>query len=141
MIYSIYDRNTGIITGYTNSQDRAAQGPYIIGKWDAKLYYILRGQACQYPAKPSTLFWHKYDWDLNTQSWQLNLAQTDRAARIYRNNQFQYVDKVNPIWWASMTPEQQAITEQFRQDLLAVPQQVNFPIEIIWPNVPNFLRN
>lgn len=42
----------------------------------------------------------------------------------------------NPLRWAEFTQEQQADYARYRQELLDVPQQAEFPSNVIWPNPP-----
>ena len=49
------------------------------------------------------------------------------------------VDRVNPIWYASLSAEQQSQLQQYRQDLLSVPEQSGFPGTIAWPTAPTWL--
>jgi len=44
----------------------------------------------------------------------------------------------NPLRWAEYTADQQAALAAYRQALLDVPQQVGFPSEIDWPEMPAF---
>jgi len=43
----------------------------------------------------------------------------------------------NPLRWADLTSDKQAIWSQYRIDLLNVPQQSGFPNTITWPNKPD----
>jgi hypothetical protein len=45
----------------------------------------------------------------------------------------------NPLRWATISPELQAQTAEFRQALLDVPQQEGFPTDIVWPEAPSYL--
>jgi hypothetical protein len=47
-----------------------------------------------------------------------------------------YVDSVNPIRWESLTQQQKDELIAYRQELLDIPQQVGFPVTIIWPDPP-----
>jgi hypothetical protein len=46
---------------------------------------------------------------------------------------------VNPIWYASLTTEQQTQLADYRQALLDVPAQSGFPENVSWPNKPGWL--
>ena len=141
MIYTLYDMKTGRIQGLTNSQTRSQQEPSVEGSWPADIYYIKNKNIKPFPPKPSSAFWHVYDWDLSSETWRLLQDQTDQAARAHRNTLFPYVDKVNPIWYASMSETQQRITQQYRKSLLDITEQKGYPVAIEWPNIPGFLRN
>jgi hypothetical protein len=144
MIYTIYDPITGqiqsTITG-SSASDLALnlQGKtYIEGNFDDKHYYIVDGAAVPKAADPSNSLM-KYSFDHNSKQWVINLAATERLARNYRNVLLGLVDKINPVWWAALTTEQQVEVSDFRSALLAVPQQAGFPSNIQWPDKPTFL--
>ena len=70
-------------------------------------------------------------------------AELDAAAaaqvRAERDNRL--VTEVDPIVsnalrWADLTAAKQAEWTQYRTDLLNVPDQAGFPIDIIWPTKP-----
>lgn len=46
---------------------------------------------------------------------------------------------MNPLRFATFTDEQKAELEQYRQDLLDVPQQTGFPLDVVFPDKPLFL--
>ena len=46
------------------------------------------------------------------------------------------VDRINPILWDSMSNEQKNSWINYRQLLLDVPQQSDFPRTVIWPETP-----
>lgn len=55
-----------------------------------------------------------------------------------RRNKFLalYVDTFNPIRWEMLTQEQKSLWIQYRQDLLNIPQQSDFPDNVVWPIKP-----
>lgn len=140
MSYTLYNRKTGQITGVTSDLFRAKMEGYINGIYDPKRYYIKNNMAIAYPPKHNTASWHVYNFNYETETWEINIKETTHAARMMRNDMFQYVDKVSPMWYSSMTPEQQLITSSYRESLLEVTKQPNFPLEIDWPTVPSFLK-
>lgn len=59
------------------------------------------------------------------------------AARARRDKFLQqYVDTINAVRWASMIETEQQAWTDYRQALLDVPQQTQFPIDIAWPEPP-----
>ena len=56
-----------------------------------------------------------------------------------RNFLLTKIDLINPIRWESFTEEQKNTLRNYRQDLLDVPQQKDFPNNIIWPILPKDL--
>ena len=64
----------------------------------------------------------------------------DQDGRDLRNHLLnQHVDPrmSNQLWWASLSVALQAEIEQYRLNLLAVPQQSGFPNNITWPQEPS----
>jgi hypothetical protein len=59
-------------------------------------------------------------------------------ARNERNSLLRYLDTIltNPLRWAAYSDEQKTVIAKYRQDLLDLPQQPNFPTEIAWPTSP-----
>ena len=49
------------------------------------------------------------------------------------------VDRINPIWYASLSEAQKQELATYRQALLDIPQQSGFPINVAWPNKPSWL--
>lgn len=66
---------------------------------------------------------------------------TDRAAsraRFKRDALLKkYVDKISPVRWESYTQAQKDAWKEYRQALLDVPQQAEFPANIVWPTEPS----
>lgn len=81
-------------------------------------------------------------WTWNGSGWNENSEENtveffENRARTKRNNLLKkYVDKMNGLRWESMTEEQKDSWRTYRQALLDVPQQFNFPYDIIWPIKP-----
>lgn len=66
-----------------------------------------------------------------------NIEKLSLEARIKRDQLLVESDVfVLPDRWAAMTPDQQKAWSEYRQLLRDIPNQVGFPIEIIWPNKP-----
>ena len=66
-------------------------------------------------------------------------AQKAKHLREVRNSLLEdVVDRVvcNPLRWGGMTEEQQKLWETYRQALLDVPQQKDFPYNVVWPTKP-----
>ena len=70
------------------------------------------------------------------------LGEVAQRAREDRDNKLvQWVDNITIIEWESFTEEQKQSIKEFRQNLLDVPEQANFPHNIIWPTPPEILIN
>ena len=131
-MFSLFDTSTGIIEGTTNSpRDNAGYG-VVQGSYAAGVYYVKNGIR-PLPPKPGSGVW---DWDLATESWIFNPGATSYQARQTRNKLLSAVDRVNPIWYASLGVERQVALQEYRQALLAVPQQPGFPERVTWPTMP-----
>jgi hypothetical protein len=61
------------------------------------------------------------------------------AMRDLRNKLLAKVDIVNPVWYASLSAQQQGELTTYRRALLDVPQQTGFPDTISWPSKPSWL--
>ena len=145
MSYTIYDSTTGKITSVVTASLpqvanlNIANTTYIDGAFDGTKYYINNGVPTLLPVNPSTsLMKYKFDWTDKT--WNLDSTATTLAVRSRRNMFLSAtVDKVNPVWFASLTQEQQTELQTYRTALLNVPQQSGFPTTITWPTKPSWL--
>ena len=144
MKYTLYDINTGRITSSFQTDDinhvdlNLANSNYIDGIYSNEQYYINNGEPVLKPIDPSDSL-HKYIFDYNEKSWILNVDQTKNLIRQARNRALMIIDRVNPVWYASLTADQQQELQQYRTQLLNVPQQSGFPTTIDWPNKPSWL--
>jgi len=144
MHYTIYNPTTGQITETLSATqpDMIANNligkTYIEGAHNAGMYYIKDGVATALPADPSSNEL-KYTFDWTAKTYTFDVDKTADAARTRRNSLLMAVDKINPVWYASLTADQQAQLEAFRTALLNVPQQSGFPTTIEWPTKPSWL--
>ena len=85
-----------------------------------------------------------YKWDIATMSAVKTL--TDEEINTYLGDRIRAkrdqllkdaVDRLNPIWWNSMTPEKQTEWAVYRQDLLDITSQSGFPQNVVWPTKPS----
>jgi hypothetical protein len=62
------------------------------------------------------------------------------VARSIRNELLEELDFVvmNPLRWNTFSSEKQEIIRKYRQNLLDIPQQKNFPANIDWPAKPDY---
>lgn len=144
MTYTIYDPATGqilytITLGTADISDPNLQGKtFIEGKYSGKEYYIDAGTPVAIPQDPSTST-GRYDFDYTTKTWILNTTKSQQAARAMRNELLAQVDRVNPVWYASLTTIQQQQLQAYRQGLLDITDQAGFPDSVIWPIKPVWL--
>ena len=143
MQYTAYNPETGqLLWNYSNSEDTVLTEingkPVLPAKYEPGKFYWEAGNIVAVPTKPSSLF-TAYDFDYATKTWQVNLPATEKAIRQARDNELATVDRVNPIWYGTLTSEQQQQLQQYRTDLLNVPQQSGFPESVVWPTKPAWL--
>ena len=144
MNYTVYDPNTGEIQYVFASQnsDLTEQNlsgkTYIAGNYNSRDHYIDAGNVVDKPTAP-TEPGLVYQFDYATKTWQINILQSQQASRQLRNSQLNLVDQINPVWYNSFTTEQQSELAVFRQALLDVPQQADFPTQVNWPSKPAWL--
>lgn len=86
----------------------------------------------------------KYDkWDYVNKQWvldaDLQLFGETIEVRSKRDELLKEMDEVvsNPLRWATFSPELQAQWVQYRLDLLNVPQQAGFPLNVVFPEKPS----
>ena len=139
MNYTIYDNGTGDIVSIVSTNDLSlldhmlSNCTYIEGSYDASAFYIDQGRPVEKPISPGEhYFWHN-------KQWHVDRDKTAVFERHKRNALLSDIDRVNPIWYASLATEQQQQLQQYRLDLLAVPQQPGFPTHIEWPTKPAWL--
>jgi hypothetical protein len=142
--YTKYSTDTGQIIGHvvSDNQDLLTLNThgqsYVEGYFDQDQYYIVDGHVENKANKPDNS--HViYDFDYNTKTWIVDLEQTKKQIRMLRNTWLSVVDRINPVWYASLTVEQQQELQAYRQALLDVPQQTGFPTHTSWPAKPQWL--
>lgn len=141
MNYTIFDENGHIleICRFPNVESRdftLAGQQYIEGSWSANDYYIANNQPVAKTARPSEF----HDFDYHTKTWQLREQDFIDNIRVQRDHRLSRIDRVNPIWYSSLTAEQQQQLADYRQALLDVPQQAEWPNSVAWPNSPDWLE-
>ena len=136
MTYTVYDANSGEIF-FTVFGSLPVDQAYVDGQYDSRYYYI--DTQTQTVVAKSNKPNDNYFWNYTTKSWELNNTIATRSIRQERNHQLQQIDRVNPIWYASLTTDQQTELQAYRTDLLNVPQQSGFPTNITWPSKPAWL--
>ncbi len=143
MTYTIYNPLTGeikytIVCDSSDTLNANLSGQsYVPGNYAADQYYIVNGQVQNKPDKPDNQLIYEFDYAQGT--WTINIDETIGLIRYQRNIRLGDIDRVNPIWYASLSPEQQAELIVYRQALLAVPQQSGFPAQVEWPAKPAWI--
>jgi len=138
MIYSTYDPVTGqILSTIYDSSDSQIPDNSILGIYNDQSHYIdiTNKIAIAKPIQPSD----NHIWNFENKTWLLDTNKLSRSLRISRNKLLKLIDQVNPIWYASLTVEQQTELAAYRTALLNVPQQTGFPTTVDWPIKPTWL--
>lgn len=141
MNYTIYDAATGQIQSLFTCNDETTaqlnlQGcSYIVGHYSAQQYYIHNQQPQSKGVPPSD----DHVFDYGSKTWTIDIHKIALDVRQTRNNLLETIDKINPVWYASLTQQQQQELKTYRQALLDVPQQAGFPTAIEWPAKPAWL--
>lgn len=142
MKYTYYNDTTGEIFGTIDCPDpelaavHLADKTWIPGEYHWNKYYVSQGQAVDKPQQPHDGLDYNFDW--TTHTWQLDTEATGQRVRYWRDQELAKVDRVNPLWYASLSAEQQTELATYRQALLDVPQQPGFPTQVIWPAKPTW---
>jgi hypothetical protein len=145
MIYTIYQIATGHISNilYADSvedlnnhlRSRSDPAAAMPGEYDSDAYYIQDQTAVAKSPKPGP----EYSYNYTDHAWELDIIYLTMHLRIKRNQALAEIDAVSPVRYASLTAEQQADLQTYRQLLLDVPQQSDFPVAIDWPTKPTWL--
>lgn len=91
------------------------------------------------PLRPS--FYHEW----NGTEWVENIDEKIRIEtdniRDFRLSLLQRIDDIvkNPFRFESLPVEQKTELSNYRLQLLDIPQQAGFPLDVIWPEVPAIL--
>ena len=143
MNYTTYNPVTGEIYSNFNTSDTEMAAAYLVdktwieGTFESNKYYIDNGQVVEIPTQPQDS--NVYNFDYTTKSWIIDLEFSQTKQRQQRNTLLAQIDRVNPVWHASLTTQQQTELAAYRQQLLDVPQQEGFPTTIVWPAQPSWL--
>lgn len=105
-----------------------------VGEADIHKQYFSKNGLTDYPEKPG----QHYYFDFDSESWVFD-EPSGIADAIAKRDQLlaDGPDRINPLWWASMTPAQQSAWESYRQALLDITDQPGFPMAIDWPSRPD----
>ena len=142
MSYTIYVNATGQILKRVQTQDndyeKLPEGLDVLDEYVPIGYYIEGRQPVAIPPSPSQSL--AYYFDYTTKTWLLDPVKGIDLMTELRNTLLRVnVDKVNPVWYNSLTTEQQQELQTYRQGLLDVPDQSGFPTDISWPTKPTWL--
>lgn len=135
--YIVYNAE-GRVLRYGYCQDdginnEAVDGEFVMEGIGSEFHYVENGQIVPMPEKPIGF----YIFDYASKEWIFD-DQAARANAIFMRDQLlkDGPDRISPIWWDSMTEDQKVAWLAYRDALLNVPDQPNYPREISWPIKP-----
>jgi hypothetical protein len=100
----------------------------------AELVYFNGTELVSMPPKPIG----EYKFDYETKQWIYDTESAISKALAKRDQLLaDGPDRISPIWWASMAFEQQQQWTSYRQALLDITEQINYPEHIVWPTKPS----
>lgn len=97
------------------------------------LFYFENNTLFSKPDKPNGEYTFNYD----IKQWEFDRAAAETKALDKRNQLLaEGPDRISPMWWSSMEQEEQQSWTDYRQALLDITSQPNYPQEIVWPTKP-----
>ena len=142
IFYTVFNSNSGeiIITGTAQQEEDVAAllstGQEYLLEYSTQNQYVSFGAIVSMPPKPSDD--HRFDYA--TKTWVIDTQGVAARAMVKRNQLLaEGPDRVNPMWWASMSAAEQSDVTAYRQALLDAPQQPGYPLQIDWPPLPAVL--
>lgn len=141
--YTIYNESTGeiIVTGSALAERdvswMAGDGQKCIFESSGTFQYVSDGAIVSMPPKPSDD--HRFDY--TTKTWVID-TQGATARALAKRNQLlaDGPDRVNPMWWSSMSAADQTAVTEYRQALLDITNQPGYPMDIEWPEIPSVFK-
>jgi len=139
IFYTIYNTKNGeiLFTGNAVTEEEVEKmtlggQAYILEK-SKEFQYVKNGILLDMPTKPAG----NYLFDYSLEEWVFD-EQSAEAQVINKRDQLlkEGPDRINPLWWGSMTAQQQQSWSTYRQDLLDITQQPGYPAEVTWPVKP-----
>lgn len=140
--FIIYDDKGRIIRSGNCSEfdfeHQAGPGEYIMERsGNPSLQYIDNGLVANMPEKPGDNFY----FDYVTKSWAPDYALAKSKAIAKRSKLLaDGPDRINPMWWSSMSAADQDEVSAYRQALLDITNQFGFPMDIEWPEIPSVFK-
>jgi len=144
MKYTFYNPSNGQITGVVSVQSdnqleqMREHHSVIPGAFDGTRYRIVDNVAVELPPNPSDHI-VQYQFNFETLTWEIDTINSEYQSRQHRNLLLTAVDRVNPVWFNSLTTQQQSELAEYRLALLAVPQHSGFPTQVNWPAKPTWI--
>lgn len=140
IFYTVYNTKSGEILFTGNAvqekeiQKMTADGQSYLLDSSKENQFVSNGTITDMPPKPDG----DYLFDYDSKAWVFNESAA-RAKALYQRDQLlkDGPDRINPIWFAAMTFEQQQAWADYRQALLDITAQSGFPMTIDWPARPD----
>ena len=137
MIYSVYDPITGQILSTIFDSTDSSPNNSVPGNYNDQEHYVdIETKNVIFKSSKPT---DDHLWDINSKTWIVDNTKLPNQMRKKRNQLLSVIDKVNLIWYSSLSVEQQTQLQNYRTALLNVPQQDGFPNNINWPSKPSWL--
>lgn len=139
IFYTIYKSKTGeiLFTGNANQEQEVVNMTYdeqsYILEQSKENQYIDNGVIVDMPTKPNG----DYVFDYIAKQWVFD-EQLAITKALYKRDTLlaEGPDRISPIWYNAMTDEQKTAWANYRQALLDITQQPDYPNVIIWPIKP-----
>lgn len=128
------DNETHNIIVTQEQYDYITQNKFLMG-YDANTNELI-----YHPSKPGPFHqWNGTEWVEDTNEKTRVLSGDIRDFRL---SLLQRIDDIvkNPFRFESLSAEQKTELSNYRLQLLDIPQQAGFPLDVIWPEVPAILQ-
>lgn len=143
IFYTVFNSDSGeiVITGTAQQEEDVvallSAGQAYMLEYSAQNQYVSDGAIVSMPPKPSDD--HRFDY--TTKTWVIDTQGVTARALAKRNQLLaDGPDRVNPMWWLSMTTAEQSEVSSYRQALLDITNQFGYPIDIEWPEIPSVFK-
>lgn len=113
---------------------QATNNEYVIEAEVTNEYqYVENSVVIDMPPKPNGFYTFNYD----SKQWEFDYTAAEDQAIIQRNQLLaEGPDRISPLWWASMSEQEQQAWTFYRQALLDITEQADYPEFIVWPIKP-----
>jgi hypothetical protein len=137
MIYTTYDSSGEFLFSVADNGTYPIPANSTEGTYESTRSYFDfdQQQVVDKSEKPS----NEHVWNADNKTWIVDLGLLATKERTRRNQLLFQIDRVNPAWHNTLTTDQQAELATYRQSLLDVPQQADFPSNHTWPTKPTWL--
>ena len=117
---------------------QASSGELLLeGVMSSQSMYVENGVLIDMPEPPGEHF----AFDYESKTWKPDVNAAIGQALTRRNELLSKgPDRVNPMWWSSMTATEQSEVSAYRQSLLDITNQSGYPMNIEWPEIPSVFK-